>query len=61
MSDEVEKIFNILVSRTEAIVEPDGIGNDIWRKSVASIGIQLPILSILATSQGDICQSTMFG
>ena len=35
----------IAVTQVEAIVEPDGIGNDIWRESVALVGIHWPILS----------------
>ena len=41
-----EKIFNIAMAEVEAIVEPDGVGEDIWRDSVTFIGIHLPILSI---------------
>ena len=26
-----EKIFNIAMAEVEAIVEPDGVGDDIWR------------------------------
>ena len=39
-----QKIFDIPVAETEAIIEPDGIGNDIWRESVPFVGIHGPIL-----------------
>ena len=44
-----QKVFNISVTEIESIVEPDGIADDIWGKSVALIGIHGPIVSIWAT------------
>ena len=41
-------IFDVSVAEIETIVEPDGVGNDIWRESMAFIGIHPPILSIWA-------------
>ena len=41
-----QKIFDIPVAQVEAIVEPDSIGNDIRRESVAFIGVHTPILAI---------------
>lgn len=40
-----KQVFNVPMAQVEAIVEPDAIGNDIWRKSVAFICIHRPILS----------------
>ena len=44
-----QKIFDIPAAQVEAIVEPDSIGNDIRRESVAFVGIHRPILSILGS------------
>ena len=44
-----EKIFDISMAQVEAIVEPDGVGDDIWRESVALVGIHGPILLKPAT------------
>jgi hypothetical protein len=41
-----EKIFNIAMAEVEAIVEPDGVGDDIWRESVTFISIHPPTLPI---------------
>ena len=41
-----QKVFNIPVTQIEAIVEPDCIGNDIGRESVALICVHKPILPI---------------
>ena len=41
-----EQIFDITVAQIEAIVEPNGIRNDIWRESVAFICIHETILAI---------------
>ena len=41
--------FNIPVAPTEAIIEPDGVRNDIWGKSVAFVGVHRLILQIMAT------------
>ncbi len=35
---------DIPVTEIEAIVEPDRMGNDIWRKTVALVGIRRAIL-----------------
>jgi hypothetical protein len=40
-----QEMFNSSMASVESEVEPDGIGNDMWRKSVALIGIHLPILA----------------
>ena len=39
----------IAVAQVEAVVEPDGVGNDIWRESVAFVCIHEPILSIMGS------------
>ena len=44
-----EKVFDVSVAEIESIVEPDGVGNDIWRESVALVGIHPPILAIWAS------------
>ena len=44
-----QEIFDIPVAEIESVVEPDGVGNDIWREAVALIGVSSPILSILVT------------
>ena len=41
-----EKIFNISVAQVEAIVEPDGVRNDIWRESMTLVCVYEPILPI---------------
>ena len=41
-----QDIFNVSVTEIEAILEPDSVGNDIWRKSVAFVGFHPPSLSI---------------
>ncbi len=35
-----QQIFNMAVTQIEAIVQPDSIGNYIWRESVAFIYLQ---------------------
>ena len=42
-----QEIFNIAVAEIETEVEPDSVGNDIGRESVALISIHKPILSKL--------------
>ena len=44
-----EQIFYIPVTEIEAVVEPDGVRNYIWRKSVAFICIHSPILPFLGS------------
>jgi hypothetical protein len=44
-----EQIFNISTAQIEAIVQPDCIGDDIWRESVAFVGIHMPILATSVT------------
>ena len=44
-----QEVFDIAVAKVEPAVEPDSTGNDIWRESVALIGVHLPILSISAS------------
>jgi hypothetical protein len=41
-----KEIFNISVAEIEPVVEPDGVGDNIWRKSVAFIYVHGPILSV---------------
>ena len=41
-----EKIFDISMAQVEAVVDPDSIGNDIWRETMALISIHGAILSI---------------
>ena len=41
-----QEILDIVVAKVEPAVEPDSVGNDIWRESVAFVSIYLPILSI---------------
>ena len=43
-----EKVFDISVAEIESVVEPDGIGNDIWREAVAFVCVHRPIVSIMA-------------
>jgi len=40
-----EQILDIPVAEIESVVEPNGVGNDIWRESVAFIGVHTPMLS----------------
>jgi hypothetical protein len=44
-----KEIFDISVAEIEAIVEPDRIGNDIWRKPMSFVCVHPPILAISAT------------
>ena len=44
-----KEVFDISVAKVESVVEPDSIGNDIWRESVSFIGIHPPILAIWAS------------
>ncbi len=44
-----QEVYNIALSQVEAIVEPDSVGNDIGRESVALVGIHLPIRANSAT------------
>jgi hypothetical protein len=41
-----QKIFDIPVAQVEALVEPDSMGNDIWREAVAFAGVHAPVLAI---------------
>jgi len=43
-----EQVFDISMAQVESVVEPDSIGNDIWRESMTPVGIHGPILAILA-------------
>jgi hypothetical protein len=38
------------MAQVEAIVQPDSIGNDLWRKSMALVGILVAILTNSETS-----------
>ena len=40
-----QEIFDISMAQIESIVEPDGVGDDIGRKSVALISIHRQIIS----------------
>ena len=44
-----QEIFDITVAEIESIIEPDGVGNDIWGEPVTFIGIHRPILPISAS------------
>jgi hypothetical protein len=44
-----KEVFDIAVAEVEAAIEPNSIGNDIWRKSVALVCIHSPILPISGT------------
>jgi hypothetical protein len=39
-----QKIFYISMAEIESIVEPDGIGNDIWRESVTFVCVHHRII-----------------
>jgi hypothetical protein len=41
-----QKILDISMAEIESAVEPDSVGNNIWRKSVPLIGIHGAILAI---------------
>ena len=41
-----QQIFDIPIAKTETIVEPYGMADDIWRESVALVSMHTPILSI---------------
>ena len=43
-----QEVLDISMAEVKAIVEPDGVGNDIRRESVSFIGIHVPILPISA-------------
>ena len=43
-----QQVFNISVAQIESEIEPDGIGNDIWRETMTLIRIHPTILSIWA-------------
>jgi hypothetical protein len=44
-----EKVFNIPMTQIEAIIEPDGVGDDIGREPVTLVSSHAPILSISAS------------
>ena len=44
-----QEIFDIPVTQIEAIVEPNGVIDDVVRESVSCVGIHLPMLSIWAS------------
>ncbi len=48
-----QEIFNISVTEVESVVEPDGVGNDIWWESVTFVCVHPRILSISASLLGD--------
>ena len=39
-----QQVFDVAVAQIEAIVEPDGVGNNVWWESVAFVGVHLPSL-----------------
>ena len=39
-----QEIFNISMAKIDSEMEPNGVADDIWRESVALIGIHIPIL-----------------
>jgi hypothetical protein len=41
-----QEALDIPVTQVESVVEPDGVGNDVRRESVAFVSIHEPILSI---------------
>lgn len=41
-----EQVFNITMAEIEAIVEPDGVGNDVGWESVTPINVHAPILAV---------------
>jgi hypothetical protein len=43
---------NLSVAEVEAIIEPDGVENDVGREPVALASIHPPILAISSSSQG---------
>jgi hypothetical protein len=43
-----QQIFNVSVAQVEALVEPDGVTDDIWRESVTLVCIHTPILPVTA-------------
>jgi transposase-like protein len=44
-----KEIFDIALTEIESVIEPNGIGNHMWRESVTLISIQAPILPISAS------------
>ena len=48
-----QAVFYTVVAQVDAIVEPDGIGNDVRWESVAFVYVHLPILAILGSKLGD--------
>jgi hypothetical protein len=44
-----QQVFDVAVTQIEAIVEPDGVGNDVRWESVTFICIHWPILPISAS------------
>ena len=41
-----QDIFNVSVTQIEAIVEPDSVADEIWRKTMSLVGIHWQILPI---------------
>jgi hypothetical protein len=44
-----KEVFDIALAEIESVIEPNGIGNHIWRESVTRISIYAPILPISAS------------
>ena len=43
-----QKIFEILVTEIESVVEPESVADDVWWEPVPFVGIHLAVLSISA-------------
>jgi hypothetical protein len=41
-----QEIFNVAVTKIDAMVEPDGFGNGVWREAVAYVPVHPVILTI---------------
>ena len=39
-----KEIFNVTMAQIESVIEPDGVGYDGWRKSIAFVSVHRPIL-----------------
>ncbi len=44
-----QEILDIAVAQVEAIVQPNSVGDDAWRESVAFVCVHPPILANMAT------------
>ena len=48
-----QEIFDISMAQVKAVVQPESIGNDIWRESVAFVSCHGPSLPISASLLGN--------